>query len=424
MIRNNRCFFTFQVLVTLAVLGLIVSPVPAVLFADNASPSAKDPPASMVLVVTGTTDHATVIRIQAAKPCLPVIRYSNISWFAESGMYDHEVTGIRACTSQIISLTSLEPGTRYHYQVSGCGSEEKDRSFTTFPQTGNCSFVVYGDSREQEPLYTQTERHKMVADRIANEKDIRFVVNSGDLVAESDNSAEWTRFFNSTENLRSDTAYFGVPGNHDQDRVRFQDLFGMAGPYSFDCGNSRILLLDSTDNASKNLTEQAGLVWDSFGHFSGAKIAILHYPPYSSDVKHFGGWENLQKTLVPAFHKTGVQLVFSSHVHAFEQVEREGITYITEARGGAPAYPLNTTRVPGSVRAFTNTLGYSRVTVDPGQGTIVIEVVQVADVSPDLRTITTIYPAGTTEARIVIPFRNLHSGFPDIADVMRHPVLT
>ena len=94
------------------------------------------------------------------------------------------------------------------------------------------------------------------------------------------------------------------------------------------------------------------------------KSSSFTTPSYSSDEKHYGGWENIQRILVPAFQESGVRLVFNSHVHAFEQVKRDGITYITEARGGAPAYPLNRNRIPGSVRAYENTLGYSRVTVD------------------------------------------------------------
>jgi len=317
----------------------------------------------------------------------------------------------------------LEPGTRYYYRVKGCGDDEKIRSFATFPVTGTCSFVIYGDSREQVPLYTQTERHKLVADRIADEQDILFVVNSGDLVADSADGEEWSRFFNSTDKLRSRTTYIAVPGNHDKDRALFRDLFGIAGPYFLDCGNARILLLDSTDEANENLTEQAVRVSSAFSSFHGAEIVILHHPPYSSDEKHYGGWENLQKELVPAFQESGVRLVFSSHVHAFEQVTRDGITYITDARGGAPAYPLNITRIPGSVRAFENTLGYSRVTVDPNSGEIMIDVIRVADVRPDLRSLTRMYPAGTADARIVIPLRKSYLKFPAIADLMGLPML-
>ena len=166
------------------------------------------------------------------------------------------------------------------------------------------------------------------------------------------------------------------------------------------------------------LQDQAGWLTSAFGTFDGAKIAILHYPVFSSDEKHYGGWENIQRTLVPAFQESGVRLVFNSHVHAFEQVTRNGITYITEARGGAPAYPLNITRIPGSEHSYENTLGYSRVTVDSKAGVIRIDVIRVADVSGDLRTLTKIYPDDTVDAHITIPFSRSYTGFPDISEFM------
>jgi predicted phosphodiesterase len=410
-------------LILLAVASLMVCPVPASFPAGNTSVSAQGPESTIMTVVSGTTHNATTIRVMTARACTPVVQYANASWFAGNGTYDHKRTAIRTGSGYLFNLTGLEPGTRYNYRVNGCGDEAKPRSFTTFPVTGTCRFVVYGDTREQAPLYTQTERHKMVADRIAEEEDIQFVVNSGDLVSDSNDRAEWARFFNATEQLMSQTTYIAAPGNHDQDRALFGELFRMAGPYSLDCGNVRVLLLDSTDAAPENLTEQAARVASVFGSFGGVKIVILHHPPYSSDEKHYGGWENLRKELVPVFQETGVRVVFSGHVHAFEQVERNGITYITEARGGAPAYPLNIIRIPGSVRAFENTLGYSRVTVDPGTGKIIIDIIRVADVSPDLLSVTRIYPAGTADAKIVIPLRKFYLKYPDITDLTRLPML-
>lgn len=418
MNRGNGHFFALQWMIVLALTNLFVYPVTSSGFTENNSLSLQVPGQSMEPVVTGTSHNATVIRVIGDRICIPVIQYSNASWFAAYGTSDHEISGIRSGSTWVFRLTDLEPDTRYQYRIQGCEPEERIRSFTTFPVTGTCRFIVYGDSREQAPLYTQTERHKLVADRIAGEQDIRFVVNSGDLVADSADGAEWSRFFNATDNLRSRTTYIAVPGNHDQDRALFRDLFGMAEPSSFDCGNARILLLDSTDEAPENLTEQAARVSSAFAFFPGAKIVILHHPPYSSDEKHYGGWENLQKVLVPAFRESGVRLVFSSHVHAFEQVERDGSTYITEARGGAPAYPLNRTRVPGSRLAFENTLGYSRVTVNPEQGTMSTKVIRVADVSPDLRTVSVVYPVGTIDARIKIIYGASSVGFPNIRDLM------
>jgi 3',5'-cyclic AMP phosphodiesterase CpdA len=369
-------------------------------------------------VVSGTNQTSTVISVVADYSCNPVVRYANDSFFSVYQSYDHEISSLHSGTDQAIRMSDLEPATKYHYNMSGCGVQEIDRTFSTFPAIGSCAFIVYGDTREQAPIYNQTERHKLVADRIAQEKNISFVINSGDLVSESNDPGEWSRFFNSTEKLRSMTTYDAVPGNHDTNRSLFRQFFGTDETTFLDCGNTRIAMLDSIDASSLSQQEQAEWLKSAFRSHEGAKIVIMHYPVYSSDEKHFGGWQDIQSTLVPAFQESGVRLVFSSHVHAFEQVERDGIIYITEARGGAPAYPLNITRIPGSVRSYENTLGYSRVTVDPSVGKITIEAIRVADVSSDLQTVTKIYPQNTIDTKIIIPFKDTNIRFPEVSELL------
>ena len=369
-------------------------------------------------VVTGTSHNTTIIRFLADPSCTSTIRYANDSSFLVEGTYDHQVRGTLNGTSHAILLSDLDPATRYHYSVDACGFDGRDRTFVTMPAHGSCTFIVYGDTREQAPLYTQVERHKLVAERIAEEPDIQFVINSGDLVADSNDRSEWIRFLNSTERLRSVTTYRAVPGNHDSDRSLFRELFGKEGRDYFDCGAARIVLLDSTDVSLMTMREQAQ--WLSKIQKVGGRItiAILHHPVYSSEEKHYGGFEDLQEILVPALKVSGVHLVFNSHVHAFEQVKRNSITFITEGRGGAPAYPLNTTRIPGSVKTVENTLGYSRVSIDPDAGEIRIEVIRVADVSPDLQTVTKVYPLDTVDTKIRIPIRSTFGGFTDISELL------
>jgi predicted phosphodiesterase len=395
-----------------------VYPALAMSSAENSDFSRYDSINPMGPVVFGTTRNSTVISFMSGQSCTPIIKYANDSHFLHSEHYDHELFSSSYGRNHTMRITDLEPVTKYHYNVSGCGIPEVDRTFRTFPATGSFTFVVYGDTREQAPLYTQTERHKIVADRIAQEKDVLFVVNSGDLVSDSTDEAEWSRFFDATEKLRSMTSYYAIPGNHDTDRVLFGQLFGTNTTTFFDCGNMRIALLDSTAESSMSLEEQAEWIISAFGSHKGGKVAILHYPVYSSDEKHYGGWQNIQSTIVPAFQESGVRVVFNSHVHVFEQVERDGITYITEARGGAPAYPLNKTRIPGSVRAYENTLGYSRVTVDSESEKIRVDVIRVSDVSGDLRTVTRIYPEDTLDAKIRIPLRKSSNRFPDISEMV------
>jgi hypothetical protein len=404
---------TIGITAIIAVFLLFQPAVSAESIAMNYSPVVPWLPTEVV--TSGTTQNSTIIRIVSNVSCAPSVGFANDSWFSESGKYDHQITGSTPGMIHAIPLADLEPATLYHYQISGCGIGENARKFTTFPQSGSCTFIVYGDTREQAPLYTQTQRHKIVADRISGEPGILFVINSGDLVAETDDPSEWTRFFGATDKLRSVTTYLAVPGNHDADRTLFRDLFGNDGAHYFDCGDARIILLDSTDSSSMTLTEQAKWMGADAGQSGRVTIAVLHHPVYSSDEKHYGGFENLQRVLVPAFQESGIRLVFNSHVHAFEEVRQDGITYITEARGGAPAYPLNQTRIPGSVNTYENTLGYSRVTVDPRSGDIKVEVIRVADISEDLRNVTRIYPVDTIDARIRIPVHDPPTRLQDIS---------
>ncbi len=47
-------------------------------------------------------------------------------------------------------------------------------------------------------------------------------------------------------------------------------------------------------------------------------------------------------------------------------------------------------------------IGYTKVTVDPAAGTATAQVIRVADVSSDLKTLTTVYPAGTVFETVVM----------------------
>jgi len=401
-----------------AVIMIFTCPSTASSYTENPDISSFITIPPMGPVIFGTNQNSTVISIVTGSDCSPVIRYANDSYFSTSQNYNHELSGYPSGRNHTIGITDLEPATKYHYQVRGCGVQNTERTFSTFPAHGSCTFIVYGDTREQAPLYNQTERHKLVADRIAQEQDVLFVVNSGDLVSNGSDLMEWSRFFDATEMVRSMTTYIAIPGNHDTNRILFRQLFGTDKTTFVDCGGTRIALLDSTDLSSMTLEDQAEWLKSSLLNYQGAKVVILHYPVYSSDEKHYGGWQNIQETLVPAFKETGVQLVFNSHVHAFEQVERDGITYITEARGGAPAYPLNVNRIPGSVRAFEDSLGYSRVTIDQITGMIRIDVIRVADVSGDLRTVTMVYPEETIDARIRISSGKPFNRFMDIFELV------
>jgi predicted phosphodiesterase len=300
----------------------------------------------------------------------------------------------------MIFLSDLEAGTRYYYALQSGHKIIDNQSFITFPENGSCSFMVYGDTREQAPYFTQTERHKIVADRISHEPTISFVINTGDLVSNPDDPEEWDRFFTAGKMLFATTTYTVVRGNHNSDLSLLEDLFGRDGMYSFDCGDAHIAVIDSNDNARFSLTEQARWLAEDLASTDKWKIVIVHHPLYTSEENHFGGFENLQKAFEPVFLSGNVSVVFNGHVHAYERIEHSGILYITEGRGGAPAYRLSETKMEGSIGSLENSLGYSRVTINPATESLQIDVIQAAEVSSDLKNVTQIFPMGTVIDRI------------------------
>jgi predicted phosphodiesterase len=345
--------------------------------------------------VTATNHNATVIRWYPDTFYPDKVLYANESFYYKTRSYDHSVTVNKTLLSNRISLNGLEAGTRYHYALQQNSTRVINQSFMTFAESGSCSLIVYGDTREQAPYFTQIERHKIVADRVASESNISFVINTGDLVNNPDDKEEWDRFFTAGKKLFATTTYTAVRGNHDSNSSLSKDLFGNEGKYSIDCGEVHIAVLDSNNDARLSLAEQARWLKTDLSSIDKWKIVILHHPLYTSEENHFGGFENLQKALEPVFLSGNVSVVFNGHVHAYERIEKSGITYITEGRGGAPAYKLNETKIAGSVKSQENMLGYSRVTIDPVTGSLNVDVIQVADVSSDLRNVTQIYQQDT-----------------------------
>jgi predicted phosphodiesterase len=382
-LRSFTCHFTILLLLTCL---LLVGPGSAVKTDGDSRQF------TIIPYVTSTSHNSTVINWYPQTFIPDELFYANESFYNKIGSYDHSVRANNTSLPHKISLTGLESGTRYYYALQQDGTTVINQSFMTFIEKGACSFIVYGDTREQAPYFTQLERHRIVADRIASESNISFIINTGDLVNNPDDEEEWDRFFTAGKMLFATTPYTAVRGNHDSNRSLFKDRFGTDGMYSFDCGDAHIAVLDSTDYSGFSLDEQVLWLVKDLASTEKWKIVVLHHPLYTSEENHFGGFENLQKVYEPVFLSRNVSVVFNGHVHAYERIEKSGITYITEGRGGAPAYSLNATKMPGSGKSRENTLGYSRITIDSATESLSIDVIQVAGVSSDLRNVTHIFP--------------------------------
>ncbi|MBI2303957.1 MAG: metallophosphoesterase family protein [Chloroflexi bacterium] len=237
-----------------------------------------------------------------------------------------------------VSLTGLEPYTRYYYQV--WGSEKELFSGGTFKTLagpeGRISFVAWGDNRTNHPIH-----RRLVG--LIKEAAPDFVINVGDLVENGSRKSDWDTFFDVERELLVDVPLYPTLGNHEQNSYLYFALFDLPGTerwYSFDSGPAHFIALDVAFSDYKPGSEQYDWLEQDLRQTTRPwKIVYLHYPPYS--FTPFRGSElPVREALTPLFEKYGVQLAFSGHNHHYQRNLVNGVTYIVTGGGGAPLHPV------------------------------------------------------------------------------------
>lgn len=339
--------------------------------------------------LTATTTDSTVVNLKTDTDSTVTVYYATEAYYKNKATYDMSASDSGPGQLRHIVLSGLEAGTTYHYQVSWNGEKSGDQSFATFPESGAFTFIVYGDTQDELPNFSQNERHKLVADRIAQEEDVLFVINTGDLVNDGNNSADWDRYFAATRNMGAKTPVYPAHGNHDGDSL-YYDIFQVSPYYSFDCANARFTILDTIDSQPK----QTEWLKTDLENDQKWKFVFFHYPMYTSEANHFGGWENVKQDWEDIFIDNGVNAVWNGHIHAYERYLENNIMYMVMGIGGGPYGTLAKDKYAGYQNSLERGLGYAKVTVDPKAGIAKVEIIRVADISLDGKEVTEL-PSGT-----------------------------
>lgn len=339
--------------------------------------------------VTNTSSRSATIHWKTENATGGTVKYANERYYTQQGDYDRSVEAGGENQLHHLTLTDLTPDTVYHYQVEIENRYTTDCSFRTFPLNGSFTFIVYGDSQEPQgdPGITQLNRHRLVADRIAEEENVTFVLHVGDLVNDGGDLEEWNRFFEAARAMLATTTFYPALGNHEYTNFsgsgeavqNYYDAFELPEWYSFDCGDAHLTVLDSNEAAN----DSAQTAWLQADLTTSAtwKFVAFHHPPYSSSVKNYGGWTALREFWSPLFMNNSIAAVFNGHVHAYERLRANGITYVVTGTGGGPLYDLREPRIPESHASLEDTLGYVRVTVNADHRTASVAFVRVATIS-------------------------------------------
>jgi predicted phosphodiesterase len=263
------------------------------------------------------------------------VRTGGTEWVVRSpGMSLHEVR-----------LTGLKPSRRYAFRVEVSGAYDEGEIATAPLPHEAFSFVVWGDTRIGD------EVHRTLVDRVALEAP-DFVIHTGDLVSAGGDAAGWQAFFDIERDLTRRVPVFPAIGNHDREGLlrrteSFRRHFSLPDDspnperyYSFVWGNSRFVVLDSTE-PSFSLAEQTLWLEEQLRAAAADPdvrhiFAVMHHPLYSTSTH--GPHEGARVAWAPLFERYRVDLVFAGHDHVYERLAHGGVRYITTGGGGAPLY--------------------------------------------------------------------------------------
>lgn len=302
---------------------------------------------------------SAVIGVRLSSACPVTVRFGT-----DPQSLAQTAQSAQSATQQFVTLTGLQPGTSYTYQVDACGTPlNQGGTFVSAPPVGsrNVHFAAMGDFGTGGP------EEKAVADKMLQEHPA-FWLALGDDAYESGTESDWdNHFFAPLKSLLANVPVFPALGNHEyvtNDGQPYLDAFQLPTNndqqseryYSFDWGDVHVSVLDSmcaignSTSDCNNTAQKAWLTQDLAQSKATWKVAIFHHPVYSTG--EHGSTPQMQ-AYTPIFEAGGVDLVLTGHDHTYErtkpmvggQAVAEGtpgaVTYIVVGTGGAGSYQFS-----------------------------------------------------------------------------------
>lgn len=304
-------------------------------------------------------------------------RRATVTWVVETSAArlgkapDKMERSAPALRFQKVTYTGLEAGTTYYYDV--LGTPEGQGRFKT-PPAGQAAFqfVAFGDTRSRHDV------HKRVIEAVIKaEPD--FVLHTGDLVADGDDSAQWPIFFSIERELLNQAAFFPALGNHERNSRYYYDAFDQrVSYYSFDWGSAHFTVINSdVGNMAPNQSAREAF-WNeqlrwveadlAAAQKADLRFASMHHPPFTA-VKSRQRPMGFLEPLVALFEKYKVHVVFTGHDHNYQHHMRNGVRYVVTGGGGAPLYPVDAP-IPGITQKAESIENFVTVKVEGAKATM------------------------------------------------------
>jgi predicted phosphodiesterase len=257
-----------------------------------------------------------------------------------------------ASTTHEITLTGLVADTRYFYRVNSIpvvgwptASEMLTSPIhhfrTSVPEGQSFNFIAYGDNR------TNTRVHSRLVERMlddAEERDVRFMIHTGDLTTHGGSWDEWHHeFFGPAARMMADYPLYASLGNHEGNHETWYEFMSLPNNeawYSFRYGDAQFFSLNSSADLRTGSAQHQWLERELTASDALWKIVFFHHPPFSCVPVRKPGNLIVQEHIVPLLATHGVQLVVLGHDHLYgRSVPIDGVTYVITGGAGASTYP-------------------------------------------------------------------------------------
>ena len=302
------------------------------------------------------TQNSIIVRWRTDEPDISMVRFGE-----QFGKWDRVAGDDKLTSEHIVTLSSLEPQSKYYYLIAG-GKDtlqgDERNCFTTFPNVGKedkYRIGIFGDcgNNSINQRNTRDQFEKYIGNDVLNAW-----ILLGDNAYSFGKDVEYqSNFFNIyKDNLLKRAPLFPAPGNHDYHDERYSankardskevayyqnfsmpingESGGLASHtqafYSYDLGNIHFLSLDShgeEDNDSR-LFDTSGrqVTWIKQDLDANKNkewvIAYWHHPPYTMG-SHNSDQERqlikIRENFIRILERYGVDLVLCGHSHSYER---------------------------------------------------------------------------------------------------------
>lgn len=271
----------------------------------------------------------------------------------------HQVTEAATSQKHALALTSLQPNTRYYYQVStDAGYSSAVEYFETAKpiEEKAIRFLHYADCG-----YNNTVQNQLAAQMEL--EDVDFAVVAGD-VDQGVGDAYDNVFFGVYKNMLARDCHYTAIGNHDiiaNGGVDFFDAFYQPTNnaqlsehyYSFTWGNAKFICLDSNGDYSIGSDQHDFLLEELECRDQEWLFVFFHHPPWTNawdptyyvpfqPYYQYDGNDDMRTALVPYFEQYGVDFVLNGHSHCYQRGEMNGVHYVISGGGGTSTLDQHT----------------------------------------------------------------------------------